>query len=93
MLFALLQQQPQPQPQPADGFVVRIMPPPTDVEGLADVLLGSLGLVGLLVLSAVVLALLFAGGLYVYRLRFGDPFPSASEQRPGDGGPAGSITR
>ena len=90
MLFAL--QQPT-QPPPSDGFVVKIIQPPSDVEGLADVLLGSLGLVGLMVVSAVVLALLFAGGLYVYRQWFGDPFPSASEQRPGDGGSAGSITR
>ncbi|HUR35185.1 MAG TPA: hypothetical protein VM032_15385 [Vicinamibacterales bacterium] len=79
--------------QPSDGFVVKIIQPPSDVEGLADVLLGSLGLVGVLVLSAVVLALLFAGGLYLYRLNFGDPFPSASEQRPGDDGQAGRITR
>lgn len=86
MMFAL--QQPK-----SDGFMVKIMQPPSDVEGLADVLLGSLGLVGLLVLSAVVLSLVFAGGLYVYRLKFADPFPSASEQRPGDSGPAGSITR
>ncbi len=87
MMFAL-QQQP-----PSQGFMVKIMQPPSDIEGLADVLLGSLGLVGLLVVSALILAGLFAGGLYVYRLKFADPFPSASEQRPGDGGPAGSITR
>lgn len=87
MMFAL-----QP-PPPSQGFMVKIMQPPSDIEGLADVLLGSLGLVGLLVVSALVLAGLFAGGLYVYRLKFADPFPSASEQRPGDGGPAGSITR
>ncbi len=87
MMFAL-----QP-PPPSQGFMVKIMQPPSDIEGLADVLLGSLGLVGLLVVSALILAGLFAGGLYVYRLKFADPFPSASEQRPGDGGPAGSITR
>ncbi|MFN7916969.1 MAG: hypothetical protein U0Q55_16620 [Vicinamibacterales bacterium] len=83
----------QPQQAPTDGFVVKIIQPPSDIEGLADVLIGSLGLVGLLVLSAVLLALLFAGSLYVYRLWFGDPFPSASQQRPGEDGPAGSITR
>ncbi len=87
-MMMLAMQQPQ-----SDGFMVKIMPPPSDVEGLADVLLGSLGLVGLLVVSALVLAALFAGGLYIYRLKFADPFPSASEQRPGDSGPAGSITR
>ncbi len=87
-MLAMQQQQP-----PSEGFMVKIMQPPSDVEGLADVLLGSLGLVGLLVVSAVVLAGLFAGGLYLYRLKFADPFPSASAQRPGDSGPAGSITR
>ena len=86
MMFALQQ-------QPAEGFGVKIMPPPSDVEGLADVLVGSIGLTGVLVVSAVVHALLFAGGLFLYRLRFGDPFPSASEQRPGEDSQGGRITR
>jgi hypothetical protein len=81
--------------QPADGFVVKIIQPPSDVEGLADVLLGALGLTGVLVLSAVVLALVFAGVLYLVRFKFGDPFPSASAQRPGEDnlGVGGRITR
>ena len=86
MLFALQQ-------QPTDGVVVKIIQPPSDVEGLADVLLGALGLTGNLVLSAVLLALVFAGGLYLFRLKFADPFPSASEQRPGEEGQGGRITR
>ena len=86
MLFALQQ-------QPTDGVVVKIIQPPSDVEGLADVLLGALGLTGILVLSAVLLALVFAGGLYLFRLKFADPFPSASEQRPGEEGQGGRITR
>lgn len=86
MLFALQQ-------QPAEGFVVKIIPPPSDVEGLADVLIGSIGLTGVLVVSAVVLALIFAGGLFLYRLKFSDPFPSASEQRPGEDSQGGRITR
>jgi hypothetical protein len=73
--------------------MVKIIQPPSDVEGLADVLVGALGLTGVLVLSGVVLALLFAGGLYLFRLKFADPFPSASEQRPGESSPPGSITR
>lgn len=81
------------QQQPAEGFVVKIMPPPSDVEGLADVLIGSIGLTGVLIVSAVVLALFFAGGLFLYRLKFGDPFPSASEQRPGENSQGGRITR
>jgi len=86
MLFALQQ-------QPSDGFVVKIMQPPSDVEGLADVLVGSLGLTGVLVLSAVGLAILFAGALFLFRLKFGDPYPSASEQRPGEDSQGGRITR
>lgn len=86
-MFALLQQ------TPTDGFVVKLIQPPSDVEGLADVLLGSLGLTGVLVLSAVALALLFAGALYLFRFKFGDPFPSASEQRPGEDSQGGRITR
>jgi hypothetical protein len=87
MMFALQQQ------QPTDGFMVKLIQPPSDVEGLADVLLGSLGLTGVLVLSALVLAMLFAGGLYLFRFKFGDPFPSASEQRPGEDSQGGRITR
>jgi len=87
MLFAIQQQ------APTDGVVVKIIQPPSDVEGLADVLLGALGLTGILVLSAVLLALEFAGGLYLFRLKFADPFPSASEQRPGEEGQGGRITR
>jgi len=81
------------QQAPPDSFVVKIMQPPSDVEGLASVLLGSLGLAGVLVLSGVMLALLFAGGLYLFRLKFSDPFPAASEQRPGEDHQGGRITR
>ena len=87
MILALQQQ------APPDGLVVKIIQPPSDVEGLADVLVGALGLTGVLVLSAVLLALVFAGGLYFFRLKFGEPFPSASEQQPGEEGHGGRITR
>jgi hypothetical protein len=87
MIFALQQQ------APPDGLVVKIIQPPSDVEGLADVLVGALGLTGMFVLGAVLLALVFAGGLYLFRFKFGEPFPSASEQRPGDEGQGGRITR
>ena len=84
MMFAL--QQPSP-------MIVRIMPPTGDPTGLAEVLIGALGLTGFLVVSAFVLALLFAAGLFLYRFKFGDPFPSASEQRPGEDHTGGHITR
>ncbi|MEQ1907867.1 MAG: hypothetical protein ABMA15_03545 [Vicinamibacterales bacterium] len=78
---------------PPDAFTVKIMPKQTDVEGLADVLIGSLGLAGVLVLAGVVLAVVFAGGLYLFRLKFGDPYPSASEHELGSNGQGGNITR
>ncbi len=77
--------------QPPDGVTVKIMPAPSDVEGLADVLLGSLGLAGVLVLAGVVLAIVFAGGLFLFRM-FSDPFPSASQQKPGEEDRSGRIT-
>ena len=78
MIVALQQQPPAP-------VIVKIIPPAGEIEGLSDVLIGALGLTGVLVLSAVALALVFAGGLYLFRLKFGNPYPSASSQHPGDG--------
>jgi hypothetical protein len=79
--------------EPTKGFIVKIIQPPSELQGLSDVLVGSLGLTGVFVLSAVLLALVFAGGLFVFRLKFGDPFPSASGQRPGEDSQGGRITR
>jgi len=84
-MFALLQ-------PPPDNFTVKIVQPPSDVEGLADVLIGSLGLAGVLVLAGVLLAIVFAGGLFFFRFKFGNPFPSASEQHPGEADRSGRIT-
>ncbi len=89
-LFALQQA---PPPDAAPPVIVKIIDPPSDVEGLADVLLGALGIAGAGVLIAVVLALILAGLLLLYRFKFSDPFPSASEQRPGEDTPASHITR
>ncbi len=85
-MFALLLQ------PPPDGMTVKIMPAPSEVEGLADVLLGSLGLAGALVLAGVVLAIVFAGGLFLFRSLLGDPFPNASQQKPGEEDRSGRIT-
>jgi hypothetical protein len=55
-------------------LVVRIIEPKSELQGLSDVLLGSLGLAGVFVLGAVVLAALFAGALFLWRSRRGvDP--------------------
>jgi hypothetical protein len=55
-------------------YVVTIVKPKSELQGLSDVLLGSLGLAGVFVLGALILAGLFAGGLFLWRLRRGvDP--------------------
>jgi len=64
-LFNLLQQADSP-------IIVNITEPPKgDPTGLSDVLIGALGLSGVLILCAVVLALLFAGALIFWRSRVG----------------------
>jgi hypothetical protein len=50
-------------------LIVKIIEPPGDPTGLADVLIGALGLTGVLVLVAVVAALVFGGLLYWRRSR------------------------
>jgi hypothetical protein len=59
------------QPAPSNPIIVRIVEPPvkSDLEGLADVLLGSLGLTGLIVLGALLLGVVFAGVLFWIRSR------------------------
>jgi hypothetical protein len=48
-----------------------IEPPNKELGGLSDVLLGSLGLTGILVLGALVAALIFGGVLFWIRSRHG----------------------
>jgi hypothetical protein len=50
-------------------IIVKIMPQGGDPTGLADVLIGSLGLTGVLVLLAVIAAVVFAGVLFWVRSR------------------------
>jgi hypothetical protein len=50
-------------------IIVKIMPPEGDPTGLADVLIGALGLTGVLVLFAVIAALVFGGVLFWLRSR------------------------
>lgn len=57
------------QPPPPDPVIVRIIEPNKDLVGLEDVLFGSLGLTGVLVLLSVAAALLFAGLLFWFRSR------------------------
>jgi hypothetical protein len=59
------------QSQPGNPIIVRIPqdPPKSELSGLADVLLGSLGLTGVIVLAAVVLGALMAGIMFWIRSR------------------------
>ncbi len=59
------------QAQPANPIIVKITEPAakSELSGLADVLLGSLGLTGVIVLAAVVLGAALAGVMYWVRRR------------------------
>jgi hypothetical protein len=59
-----LQQQPSSEP-----FMVRIIDPPSDIAGLADVLIGALGLTGAVALAAVLLGVVLAAGMFWLRSR------------------------
>jgi hypothetical protein len=50
-------------------IIVKIVEPPHDPTGLAEVLLGSLGLTGAIVLAAVLMGVLMAGVLFWMRSR------------------------
>ena len=68
------------QAKPDGPIIVRIPqdPPKSELSGLSDVLLGSLGLTGVIVVAAVVLGLLLAGVMFWVRSR--------SSGNEGDGG-------
>jgi hypothetical protein len=58
--------------QPDAPIIVDItQPPKSDATGLADVLIGALGLSGALILAAFLLALIFASALFWWRSRVG----------------------
>ena len=59
------------QSQPGKPIIVKIIPPEqkSELSGLADVLLGSLGLTGVIVLAAVLMGALMAGVMFWVRSR------------------------
>jgi hypothetical protein len=57
------------QAQPPPPIIVDIVEPDSEITGLADVLIGALGLTGLLMLGAVLAAGIFAGLLFWLRSR------------------------
>jgi hypothetical protein len=63
-VFSLLGLQPS-----NDPIIVKIIDPPPEISGLADVLLGALGITGVIALGALVVGLVFAGLLFWIRSR------------------------
>ena len=57
------------QSPPPPPIIVKIMPPESDVKGLADVLIGALGLTGVMVLIALAMAVAMAAVLFWVRSR------------------------
>jgi hypothetical protein len=58
------------QPPPAEPVIVKIVEPPArELEGLADVLIGAIGLTGVITLAAVVVGFLFGSLMFWYRSR------------------------
>jgi len=55
--------------QPASPIIVKIVETPRDPTGLADVLVGSIGLTGAIVLLAIITGTLLAGVLFWVRSR------------------------
>ena len=62
------------QAQPSSPVIVKIVEPKKDPTGLADVLIGALGLSGALFLLAVLAAAVFGALLFWLRSRKSSPF-------------------
>lgn len=54
------------QPQPVTPVIIKVVPAPTPEVGVVDILVGSLGLTGLIVVASVVFGLVVGGGLILY---------------------------
>jgi hypothetical protein len=52
---------------PANPIIVRVVEQPVHETTIADVIFGSLGLVGILVVSAAILGILLGGGLILWK--------------------------
>jgi hypothetical protein len=57
------------QTQAPSPIIVKIIETPSDPTGLADVLIGAVGLTGAIVLLALIIGLLFGVGLFWLRSR------------------------
>jgi hypothetical protein len=67
------------QGQPTSPIIIKIADPPSELQGLSDVLLGSLGLAAVLILVAVMLAAAFAGLLFLWRKRRAGELPEEED--------------
>ncbi len=52
-----------------DPIIVKIMDPPSDIAGLADVLIGALGIAGAITVAAVLFGVVLAGVMFWIRSR------------------------
>ena len=64
LLFSIQDAQPSSEP-----IIVDLIPPPSDIQGLGDVLLGALGITGFIVVAAVLFGVLTAGVMFWIRSR------------------------
>ena len=69
--------------QPPSPIIVDITEPSTGdpISGLADVLIGALGLSGILTLAAILLGVIFASALFWWRSRVGLDVDDPNETR------------
>jgi hypothetical protein len=71
--------------QPPDPIIVRVVEEPVKSTTIVDVLLGSLGLVGVLLLAALVLGAILGGtliGIKLFRARYNlEPVPDSESLR------------
>lgn len=66
--------------QQQEPIIVRVVEEPVDETTISDVILGSLGLVGVLLIAALLLGLVLGGGLVLYkRLRAKDGLDAEGE--------------
>ena len=54
------------QPQPVTPVIIKVVPTPTPEVGVVDVLVGSLGLTGSIVVASLAVGLLLGGVLIIY---------------------------
>ena len=71
--------------QPPDPIIVRVVEEPVKSTTIVDVLVGSIGLVAVLVLAAVILGALLGGiliGIKMFRARYNlEPVPDSESLR------------